>query len=185
LFALVLSALHVFGHNSIAVPGRRLLWALLGIWLCALAVTNLSTARLWRDGVSLFSWVVSVRPHSRIALENLALAHQAAGQFDAAIEVETRIPEQQRSFQGWLLMARASRDAERLAAAVEYYRRALTVPAYDVAMHLSAMFELALVYRQHGDVQASAQLVAEAETLASQQPVSKRLLDYYRDRLRP
>ncbi len=185
LFALVLTVLKVLERNSIAVPARRLLLALLGIWLCALAVTNLSTARLWRDGVSLFSWVVSVRPHSRIALENLALAHQAAGQFDTAIEVETRIPEQQRSFQGWLLLARASRDADRLPAAVEYYRQALTVPAYDVAMHLSAMFELALVYRQRGDAQASEQLAAEAETLASQQPVSKRLLDYYRGRLRP
>ncbi len=183
IFAATLTALSGPGINHPAPRTRRWLWLLTALWLCALAVTNLSITRLWHDGVSLFSWAVTARPDSHFALENLALAHQTAGDFGQAIAVEKRIPERARSFQGRLLLARATRDQGDVADAVALFKEALATPAYDDAMQVSAIYELALVYRQLGDAQASAAQAAAAETLAKRQRVSARLCNYYRQAL--
>lgn len=184
LFAATLCALHLPAARPAPLRGRRLVHALLATWLVALAATNLSIVRLWRDGVALFSWVVSIRPESRFALENLALAQQAAGLNREAIATERRIAPAARSFQGWLLLARASRDEGELEAAREYFERARRTPAYDDAMQVSALYELALLHRQLGNDSDSAATANEAEALAARARVSARLRDYYRHALR-
>jgi len=184
LFAAMLALLSTQRAWRFDARAARLSWLLLALWLAALAVTNVSIARLWRNGVTLFSWMVSAEPGSRMALENLALAHQTAGNFAQAIEVEQRVPDKARSFQGRLLMARATRDQGDLAGALVLYKTTLATPAYDAAMEVSAMFELALVQQQLGDPQSSAAQAAAAEALARQQRVSERLCDYYRQALK-
>jgi predicted negative regulator of RcsB-dependent stress response len=159
------------------------LWLVASLWLCALAATNASIASFWRDSVALFSWTVTARPDSHYALENLALAHQTAGNHAQAIAVEQRIPAAERSFQGRLVLARATRESGDFATAVALYQATLAVPANDEAMEFGAVYELALAYRQLGDERASAAQAALAETLAEKYRISARLREYYRREL--
>jgi hypothetical protein len=81
-------------------------------------------------------------------------------------------------------LARASRDEGELEAAREYFERARRTPAYDDAMQVSALYELALLYRQLGNDTDSAATASEAEALAARARVSARLREYYRRALR-
>ncbi|MCC6708483.1 MAG: hypothetical protein IT492_13075 [Gammaproteobacteria bacterium] len=184
LFAAALCALSTRCALRTAPRLRPGLMALTAAWLLAMAVTTHSIVPLWRDGVALFSWVVSMRPASRYALENLAMAHFNAQQYRQAIDVESRIAPPARSFQGWLVLARAQRDSGELAVALESFTHALTVPAYDDGIEVSATYELALLHRTMGDSAASARVARQAEALAASRHVSTRLRDYYRQALR-
>ncbi len=163
--------------DDVAIRGRW--WLVVALYLATLAAMNLSITRLWRDGVSLFSWTVAANPGLHFAQENLALAHYAAGQFKQAIEVEMRVPHSARSFQGRLVLARATRDQGDAAGAVALYKDALSYRADDDAMQVSAMYELALLWRDLGDESASATLVAAADALVARHQLSERLQQYY------
>lgn len=179
LFAAAVSALLRPYDHPVTARMRGLWWLLVALGLATLAATNLSITRLWRDGVALFSWTVAVNPGAHFAQENLALAQHAAGHFDKAIEVEMSVPHSARSFQGRLVLARATRDQGDAASAVALYKDALRYPAYDDAMQASAIYELALLWRELGDEAASARLVMAADALVARAKLSARLQQYY------
>lgn len=180
IFAATLALLVAPPGRAMAARTARLSWLAFSLWLSALALTNLSIVPLWRDGVALFSWAAGVNPDSHYALENLALAQQSAGDFAQAIATEQRVAAGERSFQGRLLLARATRDLGDVAGSVALFKDALASVNYDDAMQVSAMFELALVYQLLGNLQASSAQAAMAETLAKRRGVSARLCEYYR-----
>ena len=179
LFAVAVTALLRPYHPPVGVRTRGLWWLIAALYLATLAATNVSITHLWRDGVALFSWTVAVNPGSHFAKENLALAQYAAGRFEKAIEVEMSVPKSARSFQGRLVLARATRDRGDAAGAVGLYSDALSYPAYDDAMQASAMYELALLWRELGDDAASGKLVIAADTLVARAKISTRLQHYY------
>lgn len=184
LFAAGLAALSYPWPRDIPMRRAVYLWIIAALWLGAAAVTNLTISRLWRDGVSLFSWAAAANPHSQFAIENLALAFYAAGDYPQAITTERRIAERARSFQGRVLLARALRGQGDTAGAVAAFEQALTKEITDPALQVGASYELAVLYAQRGDHANSARLSAVAEALAKRYQVSTRMRDYYRGKLR-
>ena len=78
-----------------------------------------------------------------------------------------------------LVLARATRDQGDAAGAVDLYKDALRHPADDDAMQASAMYELALLWRELGDEAASAKLLMAADALVARAKLSARLQQYY------
>ena len=183
LFAAGLAALSYPWSRDMPMRRAVCLGVIATLWLASAAVTNLTISRLWRDGVSLFSWAVAANPNSQFAMENLALALYAAGDYPQAIITERRIAERARSFQGRVLLARALRGQGDTRGAAAAFEQALAKEITDPALQVSASYELAIVHAQLGHHADSARLTAAAEVLAKRYQVSSRMRDYYRAQL--
>ena len=183
LFAASVAALSYPWPRRIDARHGRWLWTIAVLWLALAAVTNLSISRLWRDGVSLFSWAVAANPNSQLAIENLALAFYAAGDYQQAIATEQRIAEPARSFQGRVVLARATRATGDAAGAAAGFERALAGEMNDPVLQVSVTYELALLQRALGDRESSARLARAADALAARHQVSTRLRNYYQRKL--
>jgi tetratricopeptide (TPR) repeat protein len=144
-----------------------------------MAHTTVSTTHLWRDGVTLFTWALTSRPRAPMVINNLAAEHYFRGAYDRAIEIQRRLPDDKRSFRGWLLLARAARARGEPAAAVPSFERALAIGTDDDTLLVSALYELALAERECGDAGRSRGLAAAADHLAARTGMSARLRDAY------